>query len=291
MPNVNSQGIIAVSPEIINIIRGQQANVTITLHKDFVGNGITIGAITDVVVEYVNTDNQVFKTQSKQNANLVFGAANTDAKNQISITLSASETAALPLEDNNVNGECFIRLKVTEGISEVTLPMLKIGNVYDAGDVIGDIVASRYGMPSTVYSVGAVSQGGYNGVNPTQGQILFNSSIPSQVTEFKLALKDDKGIRNTYFENLLLERLQVDFLKSTIFFTNVKNNSEYSVYRLISFERINVTDIDPLNPNASEDDDALKVVVQFETNSTTPGENYVFEVGDSLGLFLALIHS
>ena len=70
MPNVNSQGIIAVSPEIINIIRGQQANVTITLHKDFVGNGITIGAITDVVVEYVNTDNQVFKTQSKQNANL-----------------------------------------------------------------------------------------------------------------------------------------------------------------------------------------------------------------------------
>ena len=37
MPNVNSQGIIAVSPEIINIIRGQQANVTITLHKDFVG--------------------------------------------------------------------------------------------------------------------------------------------------------------------------------------------------------------------------------------------------------------
>lgn len=260
MPSVNSQGIIAVVPQYINIIRGQQANITVTLHKNYVGNLINIGAITEVVAEYVNTDNQIFKTQSKTASTLTYGAANGDTQNQISIELSASETAALPLEDNNVNGEVWVRFKVTEGISEVVLPILKLGNVYDAGDTIGDIVASRYGVPSTVYSVAGADLTYYNNNNPTQGQIIFNSDLPDQVTRFKIALKDDKGIRNTYFENLLQERLDVDGLRSNIFFTNVKNNSEYSVFRLVSYSRIDMLNADPLAPNNSDDDDAIEVV-------------------------------
>ena len=109
MPSVNSSGIIAVSSEYISIIRGQQASHTISLHKNFVGNAINIGAITEVVAEYVNTDNQIFKTESKTANTLVFGAANGDTQNQISISLTAAETAALPLNDNNVNGECWVR--------------------------------------------------------------------------------------------------------------------------------------------------------------------------------------
>ena len=131
MPSVNSQGIIAVVPQYINIIRGQQANFTVSLHKNYVGNAINIGAITEVVAEYVNTNNQIFKTESKSAGTLTYGAANGDTQNQISIALTPSETAALPLEDNNVNGECWVRFKVTEGVSEVVLPILKIGNVYD----------------------------------------------------------------------------------------------------------------------------------------------------------------
>ena len=86
MPSVNSQGIIAVVPQYINIIRGQQANFTVTLHKNYVGNMINIGAITEVVAEYVNTDNQIFKTQSKTAGTLTYGAANGDTQNQISIS-------------------------------------------------------------------------------------------------------------------------------------------------------------------------------------------------------------
>ena len=258
MPSVNSSGIIAVSSEYISIIRGQQASHTISLHKNFVGNAINIGAITEVVAEYVNTDNQIFKTESKTANTLVFGAANGDTQNQISISLTAAETAALPLNDNNVNGECWVRLKVTEGISEVVLPILKIGNVYDAGDQIGDIVASRYGVPSTVYSVAGANNTYFANNNPSQGQIIFNAALPSQVTKFKIALKDDKGVRNKYFENLLEERLDVDGLRSNIFFTNTRNNSEYSVFRLVSYVRINILDADPLAPNNSDDDDALE---------------------------------
>jgi hypothetical protein len=285
MPSVNSSGIIAVSAEYINIIRGQQASITISLHKDYVGNAINIGAITDVVAEYVNTDNQIFKTESKSANTLTYGAANSDQMNQISISLSASETAALPLNDNNINGECWVRFKVTEGISEVVLPILKLGNVYDAGDQIGEIVASRYGVPSTVYSVAGANNTYYANNNPSQGQIIFNAPLPSQVTKFKIALKDDKGVRNKYFENLLEERLDQDGLKSNIFFTNTRNNSEYSVFKLVSYTRLDILNADPLAPNSSDDDDALEVTVQYEANSTTPGEIYQIADGDSFGLF------
>ena len=89
MPSVNSQGIIVVSPQFINIIRGQQANITISLHKNYVGNSINIGAITEVVAEYVNTDNQIFKTETKTGGTLTFGAANGDTQNQISIWVNS----------------------------------------------------------------------------------------------------------------------------------------------------------------------------------------------------------
>ena len=188
MPSVNSQNIITVLPQYINIIRGQQWNATITLHKNYVGNTIDIGASTNVIVEYVNSNNTIFKTQSKSGGNLIYGGSNTDNKNKISLSLSGTETLGLPLEDNNVNGEVLIRVKVTQQISEVTLPLLKVGNIYDAGDQIGDVVASRYSIPSTVYSVKHAGVN-YNNTTPAQGELVFNSDIPSQISRFKIALK------------------------------------------------------------------------------------------------------
>ena len=130
MPSVNSQNIISVLPQYINIIRGQQWNATITLHKNYVGNTIDIGSSSNVIIEFVNSNNAIFKTQSKANGNLVYGNSNTDGRNQISLSLTGSETLGLPLEANNVNGEVWVRVKVTQQISEVTLPLLKLGNIY-----------------------------------------------------------------------------------------------------------------------------------------------------------------
>lgn len=91
MPSVNSQNIITVLPQYINIIRGQQWNATITLHKNYVGNTIDIGASANVVIEYVNSNNAIFKTQSKSAANLVYGNSTSDARNQISLSLTGTE--------------------------------------------------------------------------------------------------------------------------------------------------------------------------------------------------------
>ena len=222
MPSVNSQNIILVAPEVINIVRGQQAQATVTLHQNYVGNELSIGAANEVILEFYNTNNVLFKTESKQAGTLNWGNTN-----QISVELTGQETLALPMMDNNVQGEVFIRVKVTLSVSEVILPTMKIGNVYDAGKNIAEVTFSRYGVPSAVYKVSHLGLADYGNTNnrPTQGQILFNSANPSQVTRIMLGNLDDKGYRNEYLENLLEERLDVDSLRSNIFFTNVDNNS------------------------------------------------------------------
>lgn len=113
MPSVNKQQLIAVLPEYSNVIRGQQDSATITLHKDYVGNTIDIGSITNVKVEYLNNDLVVFKTQSKLNATLTYGTGETG--NAIAISLSGDETLALTLDANNINGEVWVRVTVQEG--------------------------------------------------------------------------------------------------------------------------------------------------------------------------------
>ena len=128
MPSVNKQQLIAVLPEYSNVIRGQQDAATITLHKDYVGNSIDIGSITDVKVEYLNNDLTVFKTQSKVNATLTSGSG--ESRNAISLSMTGDETLALTLDANNINGEVWARITITEVISPVVLPLLKLGNVY-----------------------------------------------------------------------------------------------------------------------------------------------------------------
>ena len=140
MPSVNKQQLIAVLPQYSNIIRGQQSAATITLHKDYVGNSIDIGAITDVKVEYLNNDLSVFKTESKSDSKLTYGGSNSEQRNAISLSLTGAETLALTLDDNNINGEAWVRVTITEGTGPVTLPLLKYGNVYNPGQAIGDTV-------------------------------------------------------------------------------------------------------------------------------------------------------
>ena len=113
MPSVNKQQLIAVIPQYSNVIRGQQSAATITLHKNYVGNSINIGAITDVKVEYLNNDLTVFKTESKSDSKLTFGSRET--RNAISVSLTGDQTLALTLDDNNINGEVWIRVTKSTG--------------------------------------------------------------------------------------------------------------------------------------------------------------------------------
>ena len=72
----------------------------------------------------------------------------------------------------------------------------------------------------------------------------------------------------------MADRIGVDGLTNSIFFTNVNNTSEYSLYRISSYSRVNT------NANASDDDlaDAIQLGLIYEGNSSSAGDNYLFEV-------------
>ena len=154
MPNVTSQSLFAVLPSMINIIRGQATSANVTLHKNFVGNSLPVALMNEVVVEYIDGNNQVIKTQSLGANNLVHGTGET--ANQIAIELTAEESAALNLSQAGISGELYIRISLTEASNIVVMPKLKVGNIFDAGDNIGEIVASRFTVPSTVYKLSLI---------------------------------------------------------------------------------------------------------------------------------------
>ncbi len=277
MPNVTSQNLFAVLPSMINIIRGQATSAKVTLHKNYVGNSLPIALQKDVKVEYIDGNNLVFKTESVSAQNLIFGTG--ELNNQMSIEVTAQESAALNLSEAGISGELYVRITVTLAADTVVLPKLKIGNVFDAGDQIGEIVASRFTVPSTVYKIKALDN--YANTNPGAGEMVFNSITPSQVTMVKVSNQDDKGFKNQWLESVLADRIGVDGLTNSIFFTNVNNTSEYSLYRISSYSRINT------NANANDDDlaDAIQLGLIYEGNSSSAGDNYLFEVGDSYGIF------
>ena len=108
MPNVTSQNLFAVLPSMINIIRGQATSAKVTLHKNYVGNALPIAMQNNVIVEYINSDNVVFKTESVTPipSSLIYGTG--ELANQISIEVTAQESAALNFSASGSQGELYI---------------------------------------------------------------------------------------------------------------------------------------------------------------------------------------
>ena len=277
MPNVTSQNLFAVLPSMINVIRGQATSAKVTLHKNYVGNPLPVALQNNVIVEYINSDNVVFKTESLSASNLIHGTG--DLANQISLEITANETAALNFSDTGIQGELYVRISITQSAQTIVLPKLKVGNVYDAGDQIGEIVASRFTVPSTVYKIKALDN--YSSTMPGSGEMVFNSATPSSVTMVKIANQDDKGFKNQWLESVLNDRIGVDGLTNSIFFTNVNNTSEYVLYRISNYVRIN-TDGDADNDGL---EDAIQLGLIYEGNSTAADTPFEWVAGDSFGIF------
>ena len=237
MPNVTSQNLFAVLPSMINIIRGQATSAKVTLHKNYVGNALPIAMQNNVIVEYINSDNVVFKTESVTPipSSLIYGTG--ELANQISIEVTAQESAALNFSASGIQGELYIRISITQASQTVVLPKLKVGNVYDAGDQIGDIVASRFTVPSTVYKIKALDN--YAATMPGAGEMIFNSATPASITMVKISNQDDKGFKNKWLETVLNDRIGVDGLTNSIFLPET------------SFHTFNLTPMDDIGVKES----------------------------------------
>ena len=200
MPTASNQSIIVVLPAVIRIVRGQATSVNFTIHKDYIGNQLNITNAAEVKVELINSSLSVFKTLKKSDGTLTYGAPNSDYQGEVSIPLTAEETAALPLSANNINGEVWARFSITQSINEVLMPKIKFANIFDAGEnVSAGIVASRFTLPAPVYSLKSSTIGD----TVAHGEIVTNSLAPGNITQIKFSVTDDKGYRNSYLESIL----------------------------------------------------------------------------------------
>lgn len=178
MPTATSQNIIVVLPEVKRVIRGQATSVNFVIHKDYIGNQLNISNATEVKVELIDNNLTVFKTLKKTDGTLSYGAANSSAQGEVSIPLTAEETATLPLASNNINGEVWARFTVTQSINQVVLPKIKWADIFDAGqNVSSGIVASRFTLPAPVYTLksGTISD------IVVYGEIVTNSLVLANI--------------------------------------------------------------------------------------------------------------
>ena len=216
MPTVSNQNILVVLPELARIIRGQSNSIALTLHQDYVGNQLNIGITDNVLIDVFNSENQLIYSASKLNSSLVYGAPNSDQQGAVQLAFTAEQTAALPFGDL-AQGAIKCKITVVLGITEVKLPTLKLANVYSGGDQIGEVFASRFTLPGSVYKVKSLSILD----KPAAGEIIVNDEDPSGITKIRVAITDDKGYRNAYLESVLSNRIDVDGVLVTLFLTEI----------------------------------------------------------------------
>ena len=154
MPQASNQDIIVVLPEIRRIIRGQAQSFNFVIYKNNVGNQLNINNAAEVIAEVSDQNLNVIKTVRKSDNTLTYGAANSDVQGEVVISLTPEESSTLTLDDNNINGELYVKFTVKHSINEIVIPPVKTANIFDAGQNIGDgVVASRFTLPAPVYTV------------------------------------------------------------------------------------------------------------------------------------------
>ena len=278
MPSVNKQDVFLVLPEKKTIIRGSAQSFVFTAHKNYIGNYIDLNRVNNIEYVIYDSNGVEVKTGSRTGGDLTIGSG--DLKGQFQITLAASDTLNIP------SGNLEIRVTIVEttGLGQpkpIVMPRMKIGSIANSGDTLPDgSVAGRFTVPSIVYSVKS-----FNGTDkPIPGQLVFNSAKPGAITNIIISNTDDTGKKNALLEQTLSKRIDTDGAYAYITLTNVNNTSEYASFKIVSWERVNVTDLE--NANIAEYTDAIKLVVDPEGNSRTLDADLVFEAGDKLGFLI-----
>ena len=247
MPQASNQDIIVVLPEIRRIIRGQAQSFNFIIYKNNIGNQLNINNAVEVIAEISDQSLNVVKTFKKSDGTLTYGQPNSDVQGEVVVSLTAEESSSLVLSDNNIQGELYVRFIVQQNINQVVVPKVKTANIFDAGQNVGDgIVASRFTLPAPVYSIKSFNIAD----SVSHGEMVINSADPMSITKVKFSVTDDKGYRNGFIEGVLEDRFNTDGTSASIYLTNVYNNSEYTLLKVVSWGRIDQNTADAAKNNS-----------------------------------------
>jgi hypothetical protein len=278
MPTVKRQDYFLVSPEVKSVVRGQAQSFVLSVHKGYIGQKVNLNTIDNLEITITDSNGNTVKTASRQLNTLTVGRG--DNSNQFQINLSGAETA------NVAAGDLDLTAVLTEagGVGfqkRIEFNRLRLAKLSNQGDTLPDgSVPGRFVTPNVIYGIKS-----FNGNTdlPGYGELVLSSDSPSFVNRIIFNNTAENGLRNALLEQALIERFNNEGSRLDITLTNVNNPTEYATYKVISFTRVNISDVGDGN---TEYGDGLQLAVQPLGNSRAEANDLKFTTDDVLGLTL-----
>ena len=279
MPTVKRQDFFLVSPELKTVIRGQSKSFALTLHRGVIGQPVDLNQIDNLEITITDSNGNVVKTASTKLNTIPVGTG--PNRGQFQITIDGTDVL------NVASGDLDLSVILTEqqgvGYNKITqFPKLRLAIVRSSDDTLPDgSIPGRFVTPNVIYSIRSFDA---NTDKPVPGQIVLNSDVPSFVNKIIFNNTDDLGKRNVLLEQTLIKRFEDLGTYLDITLTNVNNPGEYATYKVVSYSRVNVTDLDP--NSMSEYGDAIELTVIPVSNSRDESIDLKFVANSKLGLTL-----
>ena len=294
MPYVSKDDIMLYIDSQITLQQGVATNVNLILYKDYINNQLNAADADAITVTLYNSKGQrTFQYSDPvvagQTNRLVVGQPASATQGNISFDISANQAESL------VDGDIFVQVTITysnyyPSAKTYVLPLLQVGYKNQPGTpsettqssstsgTNGLNLDNNSGLtPYVAYNVSHI-----DGSNPDVKSVSFNSPDPSQVTEIIFYNLDLNNHRNVYLENFLENRI-ANGVDGTITIVDADNASDYSVYKISSYTRINAES----GGGDDNDNDYTKVLVSYEDNSYSPIETpHILAVGNTISYTL-----
>ena len=278
MPTVKRQDYFLVSPEVKSVVRGQAQSFVLTVHKGYIGQKVNLNTVDNLEITITDSNGNTVKTASRQLKTLTVGSG--DNYNQFQINLSGAETSSVAAGDLDLTAI----LTEAGGVGfqkRIEFNRLRLGRLSNQGDTLPDgSVPGRFVTPNVIYGIKS-----FNGNTdlPGSGELVLSSDSPSFVNRIIFNNTAENGLRNALLEQALIERFNNEGSRLDITLTNVNNPTEYATYKVISFTRVNISDVGAGN---AEYGDGLQLAVQPLGNSRAEANDLKFTTDDVLGLTL-----
>jgi hypothetical protein len=263
-----------------NFIQGNVQAYEFNLYKDFIGSPLNLSEPTSIHVA-VYHDGSKYLQYSNPITNAATGELELDLQNntgKVSFVINNQQSLAVP------PGEVFIQVSV---IYENYYPQpkvyifepVKIGESIEGDGGVVD-PGTDPGTGTSIFNGSTFMVEAVNGSNPTDaGKVTVDSHEPALVTSVLFRNLDEAESRITLLENFLKNRIGIDGVSGTITLTEVGDTNMYAIYKIESWERVDI------NPGDGDDQnsDGIKINVVLEDLSSGPGvTRSTFVVGQKL---------
>jgi len=262
MPYSAKEDLLVYLEDTVIIGQGLSTNVNLVFYKDFIENQLDIrrtGSLTISLFDAAGKRLLTYMYPDGYGEPITTSAAES-TKGRITFTISQFHSTQLAagsiyIEITFVDSKNFFPSSKTYKFDQFLLGEVTVTGIPTIQEgVSGDVLVSTFGISSIT------------GENPiSHGTASFDSSIPSDVSYIILNNTNENHTRITNLESFLTNIVSGAGQEGVITIIDTIRPSQYSIYNIVSWERIN------LNDNGSNSDlaDAIKIYLNYDAATTS----------------------